>query len=50
MKQAQPERQFKSNFWYGFFSQGFYFSVGYFTFAKIAYCLRLEELWLQMEQ
>lgn len=26
------------NVWFSYFSQGFYFSVGYFVFAKTSYC------------
>ncbi|MDD4600699.1 MAG: hypothetical protein PHQ46_06540 [Negativicutes bacterium] len=37
MENMQKAVQLNNNFWFSFFSQGFYFSFGYFAFPKIEY-------------
>lgn len=38
MENRQKASRLIINVWFSYFSQGFYFSVGYFAFAKTAYC------------
>lgn len=41
MENIKKVGQFNMDIWFSYFSQGFYFSVGYFTLAKTSYCATL---------